>query len=89
MYRFARLYKFDLDYHPDNYCYKDGKLYYLLNEMYKKDPKHSLEEEGLFYWINSSTLNNYLIDHNLPKLEHVLSKAEANKKVVLLGVKYW
>ena len=89
MYRFARLYKFDLDYHPDNYCYKDGKLYYLLNEMYKKDPKHSLEEEGLFYWINSSTLNNYLIDNNLPKLEHVLSKAEANKKVVLLGVKYW
>ena len=33
MYRFARLYKFDLDYHPDNYCYKDGKLYYLLNEI--------------------------------------------------------
>ena len=32
---------------------------------------------------------NYLIDNNLPKLEHVLSKAEANKKVVLLGVKYW
>ena len=78
-----------IDYHPDNYCYKDGKLYYLLNEMYKKDPKHSLEEEGLFYWINSSTLNKYLIDNNLPKLEHVLSKAEANKKVVLLGVKYW
>jgi len=89
MYRIARIYKFELDYMPENYVYNGKKLYYLGTDMIKKNEKYSLENYGMFYWLYSKEGCKHLEEKGLQIPKNKLSDAEAKKAIVLWGVKYW
>lgn len=89
LYKQARIYKFDLDYMPDNYVFDGNKLLYTNIEINTKSEKYSLENYGLFYWMHSKQGCKYLSEKGFKTPKNSLSDADAKKNVVLWVVKYW
>ena len=90
IYRFARFSKIELDYHPENYALKKGRMYYLSLDFGEANKDHNLENEGLFYWIYSPKFVEHLKELKLPIDEkRKLTQPEANKKIVLISIMHW
>lgn len=88
-YRIARIFKFELDYMPENYVFDGKKLYYLSRDMIKKNEKYSLENYGLFYWMYSKEGCRHLEEKGFNVPKNKLNDAETKKNAVLWTVQYW
>ena len=90
IYRFCRFSKIDLNYQPENFATKNGEMYYLSLEFFDSNKEKNLENYGLFYWIYSPQFVEHLKELKISiDPSRVLSKAEANKKIVLISVMHW
>ena len=90
IYRFCRFSKIDLDYHPENFAIKNGRMYYLSLSYGEADEKKNLENYGLYFWVYSPQLIAHLKEQNLSiDKKRALSVPEANKKIVLISIMHW
>ena len=89
-YRFCRFSKINLNYLPENFSMKNGKLFYVSNDVADYSPQRNLENWGIRYWIYTAEFSQYLKEKKMnvnPK--RILKEEVANKKIVLLSVTYW
>lgn len=90
MYRFARFSKFEINYLPENFKLEGKNLYYLSLEKSEQNPEKNLENYGLNYWIISKEGYDHLIELGFEvDKKRILSKGDANKKIVLLSIMKW
>lgn len=89
-YRVCRVGKIELNYLPEYYVLHNKHLYYLADDMYDANKEHNFENFGIFYWLYSPQLIEYLKDKGLPvNMKRLLNKGELNKKIVLLSLLNW
>ena len=90
VYRFCRFSKIELNYLPENFVLKNDLLYYDSLDIYNQNSKINLENYGLHFWIKSAKAYEHLekLGYKFEK-KQILKKGEANKKIVLLSIKYW
>ena len=90
IYRFARFSHIELNYLPENYALYNGELFYLLYEFSKENKERNLENYGIRFWFTGvegiSHLKELGYEVNNARL---LSKAELNKKIVLISIMKW
>ena len=90
IYRFARFSHIELNYLPENYALYNGELYYFLYEFSKENKERNLENYGIRFWFTGvegiSHLKELGYEVNNARL---LSKAELNKKIVLISIMKW
>lgn len=89
-YRICRVGKIELNYLPEYYVLHNNHLYYLADDMYDANKEHNFENFGIFYWLYSPELIEYLKDKGLPvDMKRLLNKGELNKKIVLMSLLNW
>ena len=90
IYRFARFSHIELTYLPENDALYNGELFYLLYEFSKENKERNLENYGIRFWFTGvegiSHLKELGYEVNNARL---LSKAELNKKIVLISIMKW
>ena len=90
IYRFCRFSKVDINYLPENFAMKKGRMYYLALDLMESSEEKNLENYGLFYWIYSPQLATHLKELNLEiDKSRLLTQPEANKKIVLISIMHW
>lgn len=90
IYRFCRFSKIDLNYHPENFAMKKGRMYYLALDIEKASEDRNLENYGLYYWVYSPQCVEHLKELNLEiDKSRKLTQPEANKKIVLISIMHW
>lgn len=89
-YRYARANQIELNYLPENYVFDGKRLYYISLELFDKNPDINLENYGIEFYVMSQKGYDHLISlgYNVDK-KRLLSKGEANKKMVLLSLLNW
>lgn len=90
IYRFCRFSKIELNYLPENFVLKGKTLYYDSLEIFDQNSKINLENYGLQFWIKTGSGYTHLekLGYKFAKKD-ILDKGHANKKIVLLSIKYW
>lgn len=87
---YARNDRLELDYHPDNFVYTNGKLYYLPFKVGRFQNKDSFIQNDIRLWFFTKDFVNYChelgIDADQSKLK---SDYEINKGIALMTVKYY
>lgn len=89
-YRYARANQIELNYLPENFVFDGKRLYYISLELFDKNPDINLENYGIEFYVMSQKGYDHLISlgYNVDK-KRLLSKGEANKKMVLLSLLNW
>lgn len=90
MYRFARFSKIDLNYMPENFVFYNNELYYMSTELNPQMSDKNLENYGIRYWVYTFECGEHLEEkgYKVDK-SRLLSRAVANKKIVLLTIMRW
>ena len=87
---YARNDRLELDYHPDNFVYTNGKLYYLPFKVGRFQNKDSFIQNDIRLWFFTKDFVSYChelgIDADQSKLK---SDYEINKGIALMTVKYY
>ncbi|MGM9873386.1 MAG: hypothetical protein ACI31G_00485 [Bacilli bacterium] len=79
-----------LDFKPDNFIYSNGVLFYKTLDYYPYDEKKAFQIEGIFLWVYSKKLVEYLESKGLPvDMSRVKDEYLTNKEVVLKTVRYY
>ena len=80
-----------IDYDPQNFKVKNGKLIYLSQFYGVFDEKLTFEKDAIYLWFYGKELVEYLSKRGLPvKQERIISNSgELNKQVALTVVKYY
>lgn len=90
IYRFCRFSEINLNYLPENFAMKNGRMYYLSHDLFKGDEEINLENHGLYFWIYSPKLVEHLKELGLEvDKKRMLTIPESNKKIVLISVMHW
>lgn len=91
LYRFARFARLGLDYMPENFIYMNHLLFYIGHDYGPIDLKKNVENYALRYWIYSKEGKEHLRSRGftIDPARHVLSDAEANKRIVLITIAHW
>ncbi len=90
IYRFARFSHIELNYLPENYAFYNGELYYLLHEFSKEDKNRNLENYGIRFWFTGVEGLTHLKELGYEvNNARAISKAELNKKIVLISIMKW
>ena len=87
---YARTDRIALDYHPDNFKFVNGKLYYLPFKCDIFVNKESFIQEDIRLWFYTKEFIRYCRSIGIPADEsHLKSDYEVNKSIALLTVKYY
>ena len=87
---YARTDRMALDYHPDNFKFVNGKLYYLPFKCGIFVNKDSFIQEDIRLWFFTKEFIKYCYSKGIPADEsHLKSDYEVNKSIALLTVKYY
>ena len=87
---YARNDKLFLDFKPDNFIYRDGKLFYLPYRYSKFVSNEPFVQKDIRYWFFTKDFINYCHDKGLGVNESRLkSDYEVNKNIALMTVKYY
>ena len=79
-----------LDYHPDNFKFMNGKLYYLPFSLSKFVSNDSFIQQDIRLWFYTKEFVNYCHSIGLdPDAKLVKSDYEINKNITLMTVKYY
>lgn len=87
---YARTDKLFLDFMPDNFIYRDGKLFYLPYRYTKFTTNDAFVQKDIRYWFITKEFIKYCHDKGLGINESRLkSDYEVNKNIALMTVKYY
>ena len=87
---YARTDRMALDYHPDNFKFANGKLYYLPFKCDTFVNKDSFIQEDIRLWFFTKEFIKYCYSKGIHADEsHLKSDYEVNKSIALLTVKYY
>ena len=90
IYRFCRFSKVDINYYPEYFAMKKGRMYYLALDLEKSSEDRNLENYGIYYWVYSPQCVEHLKELNLEiDKSRKLTQPEANKKIVLISIMHW
>ena len=87
---YARTDRMALDYHPDNFKFVNGKLYYLPFKCDNFTSKEPFLQEDIRLWFYTKEFIKYCYSKGIPADEkHLKSDYEINKSIALLTIKYY
>ena len=87
---YAKTDRMALDYHPDNFKFVNGKLFYLPFKCDTFVSKDSFIQEDIRLWFFTKEFIKYCYSKGIPADEsHLKSDYEVNKSIALLTVKYY
>ena len=87
---YARNDRLALDYHPENFVFANGKLYYIPFKVGKFVEKDSFIQNDIRLWFFTKEFIRYCHDQGIDVDEsHLKSDYETNKNIALMTVKYY
>ena len=87
---YARTDRMALDYHPDNFIFVNGKLYYLPFKVAPFVSKEPFIQEDIRLWFYTKEFIKYCHSLGIPTDQsHLKSDYEVNKSIALMTVKYY
>lgn len=87
---YAKTDRLALDYHPENFVFTNGKLYYLPFKVGKFVSKDSFIQEDIRLWFYTKEFIKYCHSIGISTDEsHLKSDYETNKSIALMTVKYY